>query len=211
LRGSHLRASGSVPGFLHSPHYTLSRNATERVTKNAGTRWSGLRDVCFLPFSRALSTGNPVWKGCPASCSICLVPFFDLDDRIRELCAKIAAAREAEVEPVLRPVFFELKFALHQHAEQLRRLAAGVLPRAMSEQPNEGRCRRSIDANGRVYWTFTWSRPAQGAISPQSQSAPCPRSLESAKATKSASLFRMAVTSEDSCKRGPMHRNRNAE
>jgi len=91
------------------------------------------------------------------------VPFFDLEDRIRELC-KIAAAREAEVEPVLRPVFSDLKFALHQHAEQLRRLAAGVLPRAMSEQPKEGRCRRSIDANGRVYWTFTWSRPAQGAI-----------------------------------------------
>jgi hypothetical protein len=124
----------------------------------AGTRWLGLRDV------RALSTGNPVWKGCPASCSISLVPFFDLDDRIRELCAKIAAAREAEVEPVLRPVFFDLTFALQQHAEQLRRLAAGVLPRAISEQPKEGRCRRSIDANGRVYWTFTWSRPAQAAI-----------------------------------------------
>jgi len=164
LRGSQLRASGSVPGFLHSPHYTLSRNGTERVTKNAGTRWSGLRDVRFLPSCRALSTGNPVWKGCPASCSICFVPFFDLDDRIRELYAKIAAAREAEVEPVLRPVFFELKFALHQHAEQLRRLAAGVLPRAMSEQPKEGRCRRSMDADGRVYWTFTWSRPAPGAI-----------------------------------------------
>ena len=91
------------------------------------------------------------------------MPFFDLEDRIRELC-KIAAAREAEVEPVLRPVFSDLKFALHQHAEQLRRLAAGVLPRAMSEQPKEGRCRRSMDANGRVYWTFTWSGPAQGAI-----------------------------------------------
>jgi hypothetical protein len=140
-----------------------------------------------------LSTGNPVWKGCPATCSIWSVPFLDLDDRIRELCVKIAAAREAEGEPILRPVFFELKFALHQHAEQLRRLAAGVLPRAMSEQPKVGRCRRSIDANGRVYWTFTWSRPVQGAI-PSVQSAPSPRSLESAKATKSASLFRMAVT-----------------
>jgi hypothetical protein len=164
LRGSHLRASSSVPGFLHSPHYTLSRNGTERVTKNAGRRWSGVRNIRFLPFARALSTGIPVWNGCPASCTICLVPFFDLDDRIRELCAKMAAAREAEVEPVLRPVLFELKFALHQHAEQLRRLAAGVLPRAVSEQPREGRCRRSMDANGRVYWTFTWSGPAQGAI-----------------------------------------------
>jgi hypothetical protein len=164
LRGSHLRASSSVSGFLHSPHYTLSRNGTERVTKNAGTRWSGLRDVRFLPFSRTLRTGNPVWKGSPASCSIWLVPFFDLDDRIRELCGKIAAAREAEVESARRPVFFELKFALHQHAEQLRRLAAGVLPRAGSEQPKEGRCRRSMDANGRVYWTFTWSGSAQGAI-----------------------------------------------
>ena len=164
MRGSHLRASSSVPGFLHSPHYTSSTNGTERVTKNAGTRWSGLRNVRFLPFSRALRTGNPVWKGCPASSNICLVPFFDLDDRIRELCAKIAAAREAELQPVLRPVFFELKFALQQHAEQLRRLAAGVLPRAGSEKPKEGRCRRSMDANGRVYWTFTWSGPAQGAI-----------------------------------------------
>jgi hypothetical protein len=123
-----------------------------------------LRNVRFLPFSRALSTGNPVWKPTPARSSICLVHFFDLDDRIRELCAKVAAAREAEVEPVPRPVFFELKFALRQHAEQLRRLAAGVLDRAVSEQPKEGRCRRSVDANGRVYWTFTWSGPAQGAI-----------------------------------------------
>jgi hypothetical protein len=76
----------------------------------------------------------------------------------------MAAAREAEAEPVLRSGFFELKFALRQHAEQLRRLAAGVLPRAVSEQPKEGRCRRSVDANGRVYWTFTWSGPAPGAI-----------------------------------------------
>jgi len=90
--------------------------------------------------------------------------FDDLDDRIRELCAKIAAAREAEAEPALKPVCFELKFALRQHAEQLRRLAAGVLPRAVSEQPKEGRCRRSMDAKGRVYWTFTWSGPAQAAI-----------------------------------------------
>jgi len=164
LRGSHLRASSSVPGFLHSPHYTLSRNGTERVTKNGRNAVVGTQEVCLLPFFRGLSTRNPVWKGCPASCSIWLVPFLDLDDRIRELCAKIAAAREAEVESVLRPVFFDLTLALHQHAEQLRRLAAGVLPRGMSEQPKEGRCRRSLDANGRVYWTFTWSRPAQGAI-----------------------------------------------
>src|ERR1700722_36612 len=63
LRGSHLRARSSVPGFLHSPHYTLSGKGTERVTENRGTRWSALRNVRFLPFSRALSTGNPVWKG----------------------------------------------------------------------------------------------------------------------------------------------------
>jgi hypothetical protein len=92
------------------------------------------------------------------------MPLFDRDDRIRVRCAKRAAAREAEAEPVLRPAFFELKFALRQHAEQLRRLAAGVLPRAESEQPKEGRCRRSVDASGRVYWTFTWSGPAPGAI-----------------------------------------------
>jgi len=92
------------------------------------------------------------------------VPILEPDDRIRERCAKMAAAREAEAEPVLRPGFFELKFALRQHAEQLRRLAAGVLPRAVSEQPKEGRCRRSVDANGRVYWTFTWSGPAPGAV-----------------------------------------------
>jgi hypothetical protein len=101
------------------------------------------------------------------------VPFFDLDDRIRELRAKLAAAREAELQPVPRPVFFDLKFALHQHAEQLRRLAAGVLPRAVSEQPKEGRCRRSLDANGRVYWTFSWSGPAQGA-SPAVPKRPLP-------------------------------------
>ena len=138
------------------------------------------------------------------------MPFFDLDDRIRELYAKIAAAREAEVEPVLRPVFFELKFALHQHAEQLRRLAAGVLPRAMSEQPKEGRCRRSIDADGRVYWTFTWSRPAPGAI-PAVPKRPLPAQPGMGKGREERESVQDGGYIQEPCKRSPMHRNRNPQ
>lgn len=46
-----------------------------------------------------------------------------LEDHIKDLCAKIIAAPESELEPVLS----ELKSALHDHSIKLRRLAAEKL------------------------------------------------------------------------------------
>ena len=44
-----------------------------------------------------------------------------LDDRIRELCAKIVAAQDSEVELTIS----ELKSAVHEHTVRLRKMAAG--------------------------------------------------------------------------------------
>ena len=49
-----------------------------------------------------------------------------LEDRIRELCAKTVVARDHEFEPVIA----ELKSALHEHTEHLRKLAAVKLTSA---------------------------------------------------------------------------------
>lgn len=46
-----------------------------------------------------------------------------LEDRIRELCAKAATARDAETVQVLQ----ELRDALHEHARHLRAMAAEKL------------------------------------------------------------------------------------
>jgi hypothetical protein len=43
-----------------------------------------------------------------------------LEDRIRELCA---AAIAAQNEDQLRPILLELKSALHEHGEKLKRTA----------------------------------------------------------------------------------------
>jgi hypothetical protein len=44
----------------------------------------------------------------------------DLADRIRQLCAKVVAAPEAELEPVI----VELQSALQEHLQELRLLVA---------------------------------------------------------------------------------------
>jgi hypothetical protein len=43
-----------------------------------------------------------------------------LEDSIRELCAAVIAAKDRELEPALS----DLKLALHEHTERLRKLAA---------------------------------------------------------------------------------------
>lgn len=48
-----------------------------------------------------------------------------LEDHIRNLCAKVIAAREDEIEPAIS----ELKSALREHNERLRKLAAAKLTR----------------------------------------------------------------------------------
>ena len=47
----------------------------------------------------------------------------NLDDRIRDLCAKAVTAEESELEPVQT----ELREALREHNERLRRLAAKAM------------------------------------------------------------------------------------
>jgi hypothetical protein len=49
----------------------------------------------------------------------------ELNDRIRDLCARAVEAEQHEVEPV----FEELKAALREHIEQLRELATAKLTR----------------------------------------------------------------------------------
>ena len=49
----------------------------------------------------------------------------ELNDRIRDLCAKAVEAEQHELEPL----FEELKSALREHIDQLRELAAAKLAR----------------------------------------------------------------------------------
>jgi len=42
-------------------------------------------------------------------------------------------------------------------------LAAARLSRIEKARPLEGRCRQALSTDGKVYWTFTWSRP-EGAV-----------------------------------------------
>jgi len=58
------------------------------------------------------------------------VPSRRLDDRIRELCAKVTVASETE----LMPNISALKAALHEHTERLRKLAATKLVGSKSGQ-----------------------------------------------------------------------------
>jgi hypothetical protein len=55
-----------------------------------------------------------------------------LEDRIRQLCAKAVAAPESDLEPVIT----ELKVALHEHTERLRKLAALKLARTITRTTN---------------------------------------------------------------------------
>jgi hypothetical protein len=58
-----------------------------------------------------------------------------LEDRIRDLCTKAVAAGSGELNPVLS----ELKAALHEHTQRLRRMAAASTLRSPREFPPERR------------------------------------------------------------------------
>ena len=60
------------------------------------------------------------------------MPSRRLEDRIRQLCAKAVAAAESDLEPVIT----ELKLALHEHTERLRKLAALKLTRTITRTTN---------------------------------------------------------------------------
>ena len=59
-----------------------------------------------------------------------------LEDRIRELCAQTIVARGANE---LEPIFSELKSALHEHTERLRKNAVLKLVRRNGDSSNR-RC-----------------------------------------------------------------------
>lgn len=63
------------------------------------------------------------------------MPSRRLDDRIRELCLKALTAEDCEMEAV----FSELKSALREHTERLRKLLAIKLVNRSKDQPLERR------------------------------------------------------------------------
>lgn len=54
-----------------------------------------------------------------------------LEDRIRTLCADVVAAEDDHLEPSLT----ELKAALHEHTERLRKVAAAKLASIVKPAP----------------------------------------------------------------------------
>lgn len=63
------------------------------------------------------------------------VPSRRLDDRIRHLCRKAMMAQEPELDAV----FSELKLALREHTERLRKLIATKLISRNRDQPPDRR------------------------------------------------------------------------
>jgi hypothetical protein len=90
-------------------------------------------------------TRNTVLNFCLAVLeSSITVPSLRLEDHIRELCALAIAANTTDFAGVLA----ELRSALHQHSEQLRKLARQqlVLAKGMAQTPNDGE--RVMPVNG---------------------------------------------------------------
>ena len=83
-----------------------------------------------------LSTMYAVLNSRLACCTLHLVPSRRLEDRIRELCALATAANTSNFADVLA----ELRLALHEHSEQLRKLARQqlALARGMARTPTYG-------------------------------------------------------------------------
>jgi hypothetical protein len=81
-------------------------------------------------------TRNAVLTPCFAILQSPGVPSRRLEEHIRELCALATAAKTTNVAEVLA----ELRSALHEHAEQLRRLARQqlVLAKGMARTPTDG-------------------------------------------------------------------------
>ena len=118
-----------------------------------------------------MDTEKTVWNRYRDFGKIWNVPFRRLDDRICELCSALSSAREYE----LLPLISELRSALRQRTETVRKLAASKLARPGYQEPQEGRCQRSTYPDGRVFWSFTWSPPVQKTMSPVPCSSICDR------------------------------------
>lgn len=89
----------------------------------------------------ALSTIDSVFRRCdvPRSVSKGLpgVEIEDIHERIRELCARALTAEEPEVESLLA----ELRAALRQHAQLVRKMAT----RALSRSPKNSSLSKAAD------------------------------------------------------------------
>ena len=70
--------------------------------------------------------GYSYCEACLETLTLVYVEVHPLDERIKELCAKAAAAEESEVEAILR----ELNAALRAHAQFVRTMSAHTLNRA---------------------------------------------------------------------------------
>jgi|SRR5580700_3924989 hypothetical protein len=68
-------------------------------------------------------TENTAWYRTQICSNLQGVPFRRLDDRIRELCARVITTPATELEPTISA----LKAALREHTERLRTLAAAKL------------------------------------------------------------------------------------
>lgn len=72
--------------------------------------------------------GNHCMEPVPESDVFWNVSQYRLDDRIRQLCAKVVASSDQDLGPSIA----ELKAALRQHNERLRKLALAQLGRLWS-------------------------------------------------------------------------------
>lgn len=88
-----------------------------------------------MPVARTSDTTNTVWFSLSGWRNLGDMPYRRLEDRIRELCAKALMAQDAEMEAI----FVALQFALREHAERLRKLAATNLTSAERNQQPERR------------------------------------------------------------------------
>ena len=61
------------------------------------------------------------------------MPPSSLEDRVRELCAQVAAAR---TEAELRVILPQLQAAIHDHISYLRAIAVEVIPEAFGRDSN---------------------------------------------------------------------------
>jgi hypothetical protein len=73
-----------------------------------------------------------LYGGPPPAAAVCRVPSRRLEDHIKDLCAKVIASRETELDPAIS----ELKVALREHTIRLRRMVADNLARG---KPNSRR------------------------------------------------------------------------
>ena len=64
------------------------------------------------------------------------MPFFSLEDRIRELCLRFLGERETKPDPAI----------------------------AASQPPQEGCCRRFVHPDGRLFWSYIWPNPPQDTL-----------------------------------------------